>query len=93
MRSVLANASPVAAGGIVSFHTSALAVRLKVGDRLCDSLDWLIPTSFLRLFNLRKPDLSIGSLRPLPCILLSGLSSPSPRGKRPDAKVRNESIA
>ena len=35
---VIADLSPVAAGGIVTFHPSPIAVRLKGDDRLCDSL-------------------------------------------------------
>jgi hypothetical protein len=31
--------SPVAAGGIVSFHPCSIAVRLQDHDRLCDSLN------------------------------------------------------
>jgi len=68
--------SPVATGGIVAFHPPSLAVRLRDGDRLCDSLGLLIQTSFLKFFNFRKPGLTMRSLRPVPCIPLSGLSSP-----------------
>jgi hypothetical protein len=73
---VITSKSPVAAGGIVSFHTSSIAVRLQDEDRLCDSLSLSIQASFLRPFDLRTPGVTVGSLRSLPCILLSGLSSP-----------------
>ena len=41
----MAGYSPVAAGGIVTFHPSPIAVMLQGNDRLCDSLILLIQES------------------------------------------------
>ena len=67
--------SPVAAGGIVSFHTRSIAVGLQDRGRLCDSLGPSFRPSSPISFDIEAPGLSIGNLRSLPCILLSGLSS------------------
>jgi len=73
--------SPVAAGGIVSFHARSIAVWLQDHDRLCDSLIPSVRNSSPNIFIIGTPDLSTRNLRSVPCILLSGLSSLQSRAR------------
>jgi hypothetical protein len=73
---VIADRSSVTAGGIVTFHPSPIAVRLKGDDRLCDSLILSVQELFPLPFDKEKPAVTRLRLRGVPCILLSGLSSP-----------------
>lgn len=72
---VITDRSPVAAGGIITFHPFSIAVRLKEYDRLCDSQDRLNPVLFPIPFGIGTLGLATRSLRSVPCIPLSGLSS------------------
>ena len=58
--------SSVAAGGIASFHTSSLAVRLKDDGRLCGSIILLIQNSTPLFFIGGEPDVAMRSLRSVP---------------------------
>lgn len=79
---VIADRSSVAAGGIVTFHPSPIAVWLQGNDRLCDSLGLSIQASFPISFEVGTPGVTASRLRGIPCILLSGLSSPQSSNKR-----------
>ena len=63
---VIADLSPVAAGGIVTFHPSPIAVRLKGDDRLCDSLILSIQESFPAPFGVGTPAVTRFGLRRIP---------------------------
>ena len=84
---VITDLSPVAAGGIVTFHPYSKAVWLKECDRLCDSLIPLVRESSPAVFTIGAPVVTHRGLRRIPCILLSGLSSPSARGENSDSNV------
>jgi len=79
---MMAGRSSVAAGGIVTFHPSPIAVWLQGNDRLCDSLGLSIQASFPISFEVGTPGVTASRLRGIPCILLSGLSSPQSSNKR-----------
>ena len=61
--------------GLSAFHPWSIAVRLKDYDRLCDSQDVSIHILSPPFFIGGALGLSTWSLRSIPCILLSGLSS------------------
>ncbi len=74
---VITDRSPVAAGGIANVSPIFRAeFRLAADDRLCGSLNLSIQVSFPVSFVTGTPDLSALRLHGVPCILLSGLSSP-----------------
>jgi hypothetical protein len=79
---VITDRSSVAAGGIVTFHPSPIAVRLQGNDRLCGSLILSVQESPPSSFDKEIPAVTRRSLRSVPHILLSGLSSPTlPSGR------------
>jgi hypothetical protein len=90
---VITDRSPVAAGGIANVSPIFRAeFRLTADDRLCGSLNLSIQISFLISFEIKTPDLSTLRLRGVPCIPLSGLSSPPRRGERPGSQGASYSI-
>ncbi len=90
---VITDRSPVAAGGIANVSPIFRAeFRLTADDRLCGSLNLSIQISFLISFETRTPDLTTLRLHGVPCILLSGLSSPPRRGEYPGSQGAAYSI-
>lgn len=64
---VVADRSPVAAGGIANVSPIFRAeFRRTADDRLCGSLVLLIQDLFLILFKIRTPDLSVFRLHGIP---------------------------
>ena len=62
----MAGYSPVAAGGIATFHPSPIAVMLQGNDRLCGSIILSIQDSIPASFDVAIPDLTTRSLRSVP---------------------------
>lgn len=85
---VITDQSPVAAGGIASFHPCSKAVGLKDHDRPCGSLVLLIQDSFSMTFryrNTRSYDAEF-TLRPLYSAVWTFLSDVT-RSENADSNV------
>ncbi len=78
---VITDKSSVAAGGIAVVSYTVQSRRAQDGDRLCGSIILSIQDSVLMSFDIRIPDVATWNLRSIPCILLSGLSSPPEAGR------------
>ena len=81
--------------GLSTFHPFTIPVGVQVNDRLCDSPILSVQNRFSRSFNPETPAVASRSLHSVPCLLLHGLSSPTPLSVKlidfPTAEAENDS--